>query len=161
MFHRTTTTISVPGIILPYVRSGLLAEIGSALDVLDLTLALDEVDVDKWKAGVAQFDDARELLDRIGVTVSSYDSNFLLELTPRLGRMLLDALRAVYDAEVQRLANAANDRVQLPLRAIPKLRSFIVDTERRLGRAARNLAPHLAASEKRPPRRAKIVHPES
>jgi hypothetical protein len=113
---------------------------------------MDEVDTDRWRAGLAQFDCARELLGGVGVTAGSRDFDLNLELTPRLGRLLLDALRAVYDIEIQHLANAGADHVNLPLREIPTLRNFIVDTERRLGRAAKGLEPLLDASDKRTPR---------
>jgi hypothetical protein len=148
----------VPATLVPYVRSGLLAECGSAIDALEATLAVDEVDTDRWRTGLAQFDCARELIDRIGVTAGSSKCDYTLELTAaRSGRLLLDALRAVYDVEVQRLAHAAGDHVQLPLRALPTLRNFIVDTERRLGRATKGVEPLLDASEKRTPRTVKFT----
>jgi hypothetical protein len=116
---------------------------------------MDEVNTERWRAGLAQLDCARELLDRVGVSAGSGDFDLYLELTPRLARLLLDALRAVYDVEVQRLADAATDRVHLPLREIPTLRNFIADTERRLGKAAKHVEPLLDASEKRTPRAVK------
>jgi hypothetical protein len=118
---------------------------------------MDEVDIDTWRAGLAQLDCARALLDEIGVTAGSDAFDLNLELTPRLGRLLVDALRAVYDTEVQRLADAAADHVYIPLREIPTLRNFIVDTEQRLGRAAKALKPFLDASEKRAPRTVKVT----
>lgn len=122
------------------------------MDVLETTLDADDVDSDRWRTGLAQFDCARELLDTVGISPGSGDFDLTLELTSRLARLLLDALRAVYDVEVQRLANAATDHVQLPLRQIPTLRNFILDTERRLGKTATRLEPLLNASEKRAPR---------
>lgn len=122
------------------------------MDVLETTLDTDDVDSDRWRTGLAQFDCARELLDTVGISAGSGDFDLTLELTSRLARLLLDTLRAVYDVEVQRLANAATDHVQLPLRQIPTLRNFILETERRLGKTATRLEPLLTASEKRVPR---------
>ncbi len=78
-----------------------------------------------------------------------------LELTPCLARLFLDSLRAVYDVEVQRLANAATEHVRLPLRQIPTLRHFITDAERQLGKPAPCVNSLLDASEKRIPRSVK------
>jgi len=155
LFTRTPRTISVPAALIPYVRSGLIAEFGSALDVLEAALAMDEVDAERWRTGLAQFDCARELLDRVGVTAGSGDSDFYLELTSRSGRLLRDALRAIYNLEVQRLADAASDGVPLPLREIPTLHNFILEIERGLGKTTKSLGPLLDASEKRTPRTVK------
>lgn len=151
LFNRTPSTISVPATIIPYLRSGLIAEFGSAIDVLEAALAMDEVDAERWRTGLAQFDCSRELLETAGLSSGSGDFALTLELRPRSARLLLDALRAVYDVEVQRLANAATDGVTLPLREIPTLRNFILETERRLGKEASRLEPLLDASEKRSP----------
>jgi hypothetical protein len=113
---------------------------------------LDEVDADRWRAALAQLDCARDLLEVIGVKASAGESDLSLELTPRSGRLFLDALQAVYDTEVQRLTNAEGDHIYLPLRSIPALRNFIVDTERRLGRTTKGLEPLLDPNEKRKPR---------
>jgi hypothetical protein len=155
LFNRAPRAISVPATLVPHLRSGLTAELGSAIDLLEVTLEMDEVDAERWRIGLAQFDSARELLDMVGVSSGSDDFDLNLDLTPRLARLLLDALRAVYDMEVHRLANAASDHVQLPLREIPALRNFILEAERRLGKTATRLAPLLDASEKRTPRTVK------
>jgi hypothetical protein len=121
---------------------------------------MDEIDTNRWRAGLAQLDCARALLNEIGVVAGSDAFALNLELTPRLGRLLLDALRAVYDVEVQRLADAAADHVHLPLRKIPTLRNFIADAEQGLGRATKALKPLLDSSEKRTPRSVKIADRE-
>jgi hypothetical protein len=145
----------VPAGLIPYVRSGLIAESGSATDALDA--ALDEVNLERWRAGLAQLDCARELLNVVGLSASAGDSDLNLALTtPRSARMLLDALQAVYDVGLQRLADAATDHVHLPLREIPVLCNFIVEVERQLGRTTKRRQPILAASEKRTPRPVKF-----
>jgi hypothetical protein len=77
---------------------------------------MDEVDPERWRSGLAQFDCARSLLERLGVSDDPGDSDRFLEVSPREGRLLLDALRASYSAEVHRLANAESDHFALPLR---------------------------------------------
>jgi hypothetical protein len=152
LLNHSTSTISVPASIVPYLRSGLIAEHGSALDVLDAALEGTEVDPTRWRIGLAQLDYSRELLDKIGVSAGSADFGLNLELTPRLAQMFLDGLRAVYAIEVQRLADAAVDRVAVPSRAIPTLRDYIVDTEQQLGETVGHIPPYLEAYEKRTPR---------
>lgn len=152
LLNHGTSTISVPASIIPYLRSGLIAEHGSALDVLDASLEPTEVDHARWRTGLAQLDYSRELLDKIGVSAGSGDFDLSLELTPRLAQMFLDGLRAVYEIEVQRLADAATDHVHIPLRSIPTLRNYIIDTERQIGNAAKHIQPYLDACEKRQPR---------
>jgi hypothetical protein len=153
LFNRSLTTIDVPATALPYLRSGLLAEFGSAVDVLQVAIAMDEVDPERWRTGLAQFDTARQLLEMVGVATGSGDFDMSLDdLAPGLARMVLDALRAIYDIEVQCAANAAEERVQPSSRTIPTLRELIIRTERRLGRAAKRHEPLLDLSEKRTPR---------
>jgi hypothetical protein len=116
-------------------------------------LAADEIEPDRWRTGLAQLDRSRELLLRVGVAARPDDVDLDLELTtPPSARLFLDALRAVSDIEVQRLASAATDQVHLPLRQIPVLRNFLVDAEQRLRKMAKNMQPLLDASEKRTPR---------
>lgn len=150
LFNRALTTIDVPATAVPYLRSGLLAEFGSAVDMLEATLAMDEVNPDSWRAGLAQFDSSRQLLEMVGVAAGSGEFDVSLDdLAPRLARLVLDALRAIYDIEVQR---PSDDPAEGRDRLLPTLRTLIVDTERRLGRAARGLEPLLEPSEKRTPR---------
>jgi hypothetical protein len=156
LFTRTPRTITVPATLIPYVRSGLIAEFGSALDVLETSLVMDEADAERWRTGLAQFDCARELLDRVGISAGTGDFDLYLQLTSRSGRLLLDALRAVYNTEVHRLANAATDHIALPLRELPTLRNFIVKTERQLGKTATRLEPLLDSADKRTPRTVKV-----
>jgi hypothetical protein len=151
MLNRAPRTISVPAAFMPYVRSSLIAEFGSAIDVLEATLAMDEVDAEKWRTGLAQLDCAREVLNRVGVSAGAGDRDVTLELTSRPARLLLDALRAVYKVEVERLADAATHHVELPLREIPSLRNFVLETERRLEKTATRVEPLLDVSEKRRP----------
>lgn len=155
MLTRAPRMSRVPATLIPHLRNGLFAEFGSALDVLDATLVTDEVDAEKWRTGLAQFDGARGLLGVVGISAGSGDFDLNLELTSRSGRLLLDALRAVYDVEVRRVANATTDHVQLSLREIPALRNFILETERRLGKTVTRLEPLLDASERRTPRTVK------
>jgi hypothetical protein len=150
LFNRALTTIDVPATAVPYLRSGLLAEFGSAVDVLGATLAIGEVNPDRWRAGLAQLDSSRQLLEMVGVAAGSGELDVTLDdLAPRLARLVLDALRAIYDIEVQR---PTDDLVEDRDRFLPTLRKLILDTERRLGRAARRLEPLLEPSEKRTPR---------
>jgi hypothetical protein len=152
LFSRTPSAICMPAGLIPYARSGLLAEFGSATDALDSAQALDEVNLERWHKGLAQLDCARDLLNVVGLSASSADLDLNLALTtPRSARMLLDALRAIYDVEVQRLADAATDHVHLSLREIPILRNFIAEVERQLGRTTKRLQPILDAREKRTP----------
>jgi hypothetical protein len=123
LFNWTPSTIRIPAGLVPYVRSGLIAEFGSATDALDAAVAGDAVNTERWRAGLAQLDGARELLILVGVSAVSGDIDLNLEVaTPRSARLLLDALRAVYEVEAQRLVNAATDHVQIPLRDIPEAR---------------------------------------
>jgi hypothetical protein len=157
LFNRNLTTIEVPGIVIPYLRSGLLAEFGTALDVLDDVVLMDEIDLQRWADGLAQLQRAQSLLETIGVAAGSDEFDISLDdLTPKLARLVRDALRAIYDVEVRRLADAAEERVQLPMRAIPTLRNFLVDTDRRLSRAAKRVEPLFDPSERRTPRTVKF-----
>ncbi|HUB74840.1 MAG TPA: hypothetical protein VL979_12500 [Solirubrobacteraceae bacterium] len=121
---------------------------------------MDEIDSQRWRAGLAQLDCARELLDAVGIGAARQRLDLELELTPRLARVLLDASRAVYEVECRRLADAAADGVHLPQRSTPALRSFIVDIEQRAGAGAKDLKPLLEASEKRAPRSARGAEAE-
>jgi hypothetical protein len=157
LFRSIPRTIHLPANLTPYVRSGLIAEFASALDILEDAMA-GEADHERWRVGLAQLDCARELLGAVGVTAGSGDFDIDLEVeSPRAARMLLDALRAVYNVEVERLADARNDRVHIPLREVPVLRNFIVDVERQLDRAAKRQIPILDAFQKRTPRSVKFA----
>jgi hypothetical protein len=138
----------------PYVRNGLIAEFGSAIDVLEDALVADILDRERCRAGLAQLDCARDLLERVGLASppSGDDRDVTLELSPAPARMVLDSLRAVYDVEVRRLADASTDRVHLPLRDLPQLRNFVVDAEKALRRAAKRQERFLEAHDKRQPR---------
>ena len=150
-----TKTITVPAALVPYLRSGLLAEYGSALDVLDPTIGVDVVDKERWRDGNAQLDCSRDLLNRIGVAPGPGSFDLNLELSTPAARMLLDAMRAIYDVEVQRLADAATDRVHLPLREVPTLRNFVLDADKRLGRFAKRQKRFLDEHDKRRPKSVK------
>ena len=142
----------MPVDLIPYVRRGLLAEFGSGVDVLGDALEGEEPDQRRLDDGLAQLDYARELLDSLGVAGHEEAGVSLLVSSPRAGRLLLDALRAARDVEVQRLEDAATVHVTLPSRDIPGLRAFVVSVERRLGRAAAHAKPVLERAEKRSPR---------
>lgn len=150
-----TKTITVPAALVPYLRGGLFAEYGSALDVLELTIDADVVNRERWRAGNAQLDCSRDLLDRVGVGHDPRDFDLHLELSAPGARMILDAMRAIYEVEVQRLADAAAERVHLPLREVPTLRNFVVDAEKQLGRFAKRQHRILDVDEKRSPRSVK------
>jgi hypothetical protein len=158
LFDRSRT-IAVPGRLVPYVRSRLIAEFGSAIDVLEDALVADVLNQERWRAGLAQLDCARDLLGRIGLAppVSGRDRDVTLEVSSAHARMLLDALRAIYDVEVNRLVDASTDRVHLPLRDLPKLRNFVVDVEKTLRRAARRQERYPDAPDKRQPRSVRIT----
>lgn len=158
LFDRSQT-INVPSRLVPYIRSGLIAEFGSAIDVLEDALVADVVNQERWRAGVAQLDCARDLLGRIGLAppASGGDRDVTLELSSAPARMLLDALRAIYDVEVRRLADASTDQAHLPLRDLPKLRNFVFDVEKTIRRTARRKEPFLDARDKRQPRSVRIA----
>ena len=158
MFDRTTT-LTIPAPLVPYVRSGLIAEFGSGIDVLEATLAADVVNHEAWRAGLAQLDCARGLLGRIELAPRLTDRDVTLELSPASARMLLDSMRAIYDVEVQRLSEAASDCIHLPLRDVPTLRNFVVDAEKRLGRIVKRQARFLGKSDKRSPRSVRARRP--
>jgi hypothetical protein len=152
VFRHTRRTMCVPANLIPYVRSGLIAEFASATDVLEDALA-GEPDPTRWCAGLAQLDCARELLSAVGLSPGSGDVDLIIEVeSPRMAQMLLDALRAVYEVEVERLANATAEQHQNHWREVLILRNFIVDVEQRIARAAKRQMPILDLPEKRAPR---------
>jgi hypothetical protein len=156
VFSRLPSTICVPAHLIPYVRSGLIAEFTSATDVLGEAIAL--ADPKRWRMGLAQLDCARELLRTVGISADSDDRDLDLEVaSTQTARVLLDALQSIHTVEVQRLRDvAATQQVEIPLREVPILRSFIADAERQLARATKQ-SSILNASDKRTPRSVKFM----
>jgi hypothetical protein len=152
LFSRTSRTICVPASLVPYVRTGLIAEFASATDVLGDAL-MDEADRERWNAGLTPLDCARELLSAVGICARAGECALILGVaSPRLARMLLDALRAVCDVKIVGLGNTLADRVAIPVQEVPNLRSFIAGAERRRCGATKRQPPLLGTPDKRAPR---------
>jgi hypothetical protein len=152
--ERSPSSITVTKVFVPYFRSAIIAEFGTAIDVLGNALETEVVDLERWYAGVAQLDCARALLDSVGICSGpAGDSDVVLDVTPaHAARMIVEALQVVYTSELQRFTSASADRVHLPLRDIPELGRFADRTERRLTSAVARSEPILSKLEKRTPR---------
>lgn len=148
---------TVPGGMVPYVRSGLVAEFGSALDMLDCQTALRRIDRRAWELAWARLVDAHALLEELGVDDEPGGVAVKLNVGPGSARVLLDALRAIYEVEAGRLREAQAQRVHLASREVPVLRKFIIEAEQELAAVA--AAPSSVGSwEKRTPQTVKGPH---
>ena len=152
---RTGPLVTVPASLVPYFRSGLVAELGSAIDLLNLQLALREIEQRLWRVALTHFDAARELIDALEARSGAHRRD--VALTPSAGgaRVMIDALRAIYEVEAQRLRNAEAAQVYLPMREIPALRAFIVELEKNLAPTATAPDPLLGQCAKRTPQSVK------
>ena len=126
-----TQTITIPAKVVPYLRSGLIAEHGSAVDLIVIQHEAERIDATAWNEAHQCLDAAWGLLDGIGVTATGVDVDVELDLA-KAPLLVLDALIAIHRVEVVRVQDAATDGVRLAYQGIAALASFVDTVEQTL-----------------------------
>lgn len=123
-----TDSTAVPATLHPYVRSGVIAEARSAVDLLSDELERDAIDPQARSEAFEYFDATRALLDTIELALAPGQQWFTLDLR-RSPQLVLDALRSIHRTEVQRLQNAAADRRHIPPGEVEALGDLVATVE--------------------------------
>lgn len=119
-------TLRIPANVVPYLRSGVIAAHGSALDLMMIQHEREHIDEAAWGQAHRFMNSARRLLDRIGVAAVGMEFDVDVELEDGEASLLvLEALIAIHDVEVMRVQDAATERVRLSNVDIAALASFI------------------------------------
>lgn len=136
--------------LVPYLRGGVLAEFGSAIDLLSEQLERDRVDPQEFEDALRSLDVARAVLDAIGTTPRVAECDGVLDVG-EAAFAALEALRLVRRTETWRLQDAAADGILLSLRALPALESLIAVIERTAEHSARRGREPCRVTVKRTP----------
>jgi hypothetical protein len=123
--------VTVDGKLQRFLRRGVRRELGAILDILELQVDVG-LDPETWPDALARFDDARALLDLIGIVDEPDQPDLVIDLG-RWPRLVLRALETEHDAEVRRLQDAAADGYSLPSRDIPALGILVEDIRQKVG----------------------------
>lgn len=124
-----TETLTVPAPVVPYLRSGLVSEHGSALDLVMIQHERERIDEAAWNEAHQSMDAARGLLEGIGVAAPEVEVDVKVDLT-EAPLLVLDALIAIQGVEVMRVQDAATDGVRPNCQGIAALASFLEAVER-------------------------------
>ncbi len=126
----TRGQVTIAANLVPYLRRGVKRELSATLGLLafQLDTALDRAE---YYDALARFDEARALLDAIGVSDDRVQHELELELG-RWPRLLLRVLESEYDIEVMRLQDRVAEGFDLPLGEIPALGGLISDVRKQV-----------------------------
>jgi hypothetical protein len=128
---RTDYDLQVAGPLVRHVRSGAARELRDA--VADMQEELDTtIDPARWKSTLGAFDEARALLDFLGVEDDPKQGAIVLDLG-RWPRLILRLLEDEYDSEVRRLRDAQHEGHDLPSNHISELERLANEVRRRTG----------------------------
>jgi hypothetical protein len=123
-----TQTITIPANVVPYLRSGLVAEFGSALDLLVIQHEREPIAPVDWNEALQCMASVRPLLDVIGVAAPEVEADVELDLVEQ-PLLVLHALIAVHRVEVMRVQDAATDGVRLSHQDMAALTSLVDEVE--------------------------------
>jgi hypothetical protein len=151
-------SVTIAGKLVRFLRSGVKLELGASAAIIEAETAADtHLKPKTYYGALARFEDARTLLDEIGVSDQLEPQDVELDLAcwPRL---LLKALESQLDLELIRLEGARADGIDLPPRDLQALACLVDDIRRKVGAPATR-EPEQSRLERqlarRPPRRSR------
>lgn len=122
--------ITIPAVLVRYLRLGLQSQLSARVDMLAVVLE-GRVDEPSYREALYGFDDARSLLDTIGVGEHEGQDDVELDLSES-GELVLKALESQHRFEVMRLEDAAAHGVPIPEREVPALGRLLADVRKRV-----------------------------
>jgi hypothetical protein len=150
--------VPIEGKLVRFLRDGAMDELGaSAAIILAQTAAGAHRKYETYYGALARFDDARTLIDEIGLSDELEPQDVEIDLG-RWGKLVFKALKSQLDQELIRLERAHAGGIDLPPRDLQALASLVDDIGRKVGAPARHerdqsrLERQLA---RRPPRRSR------
>jgi hypothetical protein len=146
--------IVLPAGLVSCLRGGVLAEFGSAVDLLSEQLECDRVDPREFEDALRSLDVARAVLDVIGTTPRVVEWDVVFEVG-EAAFAALETLSLVRRTEPRRLQDAAADGILLPLRALPALETLIAAIERTAEHSARREREPCRVTVRRSPGKAR------
>jgi hypothetical protein len=141
------TTIRMPAEVVPYLRRGVRQHLADALTTLSVEFGSEDDDPALVRRELARFDDARALLEAIGLA-DRVQTRADIEIVSRCPRLVWKVLRAQHRMEVERLEDAAAVGFALPSRGVPALADAAA-----LARKAIDISLHRPPLPRRVPRR--------
>jgi hypothetical protein len=123
-------SITIPAELVRYLRQGLQSQLSARVDMLAVALE-GRIDEPRYREALYGFDDARTLLDTVGVGEHDGQDDVELDLSES-GELVLKALESQHRFEVARLEDAAAHGVQIPERGVPQLGRLVADVRRRV-----------------------------
>ncbi|MGO9322740.1 MAG: hypothetical protein ACLQBY_18315 [Solirubrobacteraceae bacterium] len=123
-------SVTIPGRLVRFLRSGVKQELGASLEILAIEVGKD-IDPETYYGALARFDAARTLLDAIGVADEPEQLDVELDLA-RWPRLVLKALESQHDAELIRLEQGHAGEFDLPTRDIPALGCLVADIRKQV-----------------------------
>lgn len=140
-------SVRIEAQLVPFLREGVMGELSAVLEIL--AYQIDVVfDRDAFEDALARFDEARTLLEAIGVSEQAEPEAVELDLA-RWPRVLLAALESEYEAQIRRLQDRATEGLPTSSPQLPALEALTVDIRKRLGAPAAG-APDQPAQERGP-----------
>jgi hypothetical protein len=132
----TSGNLTIAAKLVPYLRKGVKRELSATLAILafQVDTALDPT---SYYDALARFDDARALLEAVGVSDSAQQRELELDLY-RWPRLVLEALESEYNVELMRLQDRAAEGFELPSREIPALGALVAEVRKKVGAAPRD-----------------------
>jgi hypothetical protein len=122
--------VTIPAELLRYLRLGLQRQLSARVDTLAVALE-GRIDEPRYREALYDFDDARSLLDAIGVGGHDRQDDVELDLSES-GELVLKALESQHRFEVTRLEDAAAHGVPIPEREVPQLGRLVADVRKRV-----------------------------
>jgi hypothetical protein len=148
--------VPIEGKLVQFLRDGAMEELGASAAIIRAQAAAGaHRKYETYYGALARFDDARTLIDEIGVSDELEPQDVELDLAcwPRL---VLKALKSQLDQELVRLEGAHAGGIDLPPRDLQALASLVDDIQRKVGAPATR-EPGQSRLERqlarRPPRR--------
>jgi hypothetical protein len=149
--------VLIEGKLVRFLRDGVKREFGANAAILVVTAAETNPNLKTHDGALARFDEARTLLDEIGVSDQLEPQDVEIDLG-RWGELALKVLESQLDRELIRLEGAHAEGTDLPPRDLQALASLVADIGTKVGAPARHeleqgrLERQLA---RRPPRRSR------
>jgi hypothetical protein len=146
----------IEGKLVRHLRNGAMEELGASAAIIVVEAAAGaHRKYETYYGALARFDDARTLIDEIGVSDQREPQDVEIDLG-RWGELVFKALKSQRDQELIRLERAHADGIDLPPRDLQALASLVDDIGTKVGapgRHERDQSRLESQLERRPPRR--------
>jgi hypothetical protein len=129
--------VTVARRVVRFLRSGAKRELDASMEIIAAEIAADaNLRPEAYYGGLARFDDARALLEVIGVSDQLEPQDVELDLA-RWPRLVLEALECQLDLELIRLEGAHADGIDLIPRDLRALGCLVADIRGKVGAPAK------------------------